>query len=118
MNAVWKVIDSTNPQVVAFRDSHYGSIWSNYQRTVPDWRKTTSINLLTMLPTVITALLPTPTPTPISGDINHDGKVDIFDYNLLVADFGKTTPSPADINRDGKVDIFDYNILVGNFGKI
>ena len=122
MNAVWKVIDSTDPQVVAFRDSHYGSIWSNYQRTVPDWRKTTSINLLIMLPTVITALLPTPTPTPtpISGDINHDGKVDIFDYNLLVADFGKTgAPGfvPADINRDGKVDIFDYNILVANFGK-
>jgi len=23
----------------------------------------------------------------------------------------------ADINRDGHVDIFDYNIIIGNFGK-
>lgn len=74
---------------------------------------------------------PAPTPTPsgspspspsspppaLPGDINNDSRVDIFDYNLLVADFGKTTPTPADIDRNGRVDIFDYNILVGNFGK-
>jgi hypothetical protein len=61
-----------------------------------------------------------PTPTYLKGDLNHDGKVDIFDYNMLVGVFGKTG-SPgfdvADIDRNGKVDIFDYNILVGNFGK-
>jgi len=54
------------------------------------------------------------------GDLNRDGRVDIFDYNILVADFGKTgTPGwiPSDINGNGKVDIFDYNILVENFGK-
>ena len=57
----------------------------------------------------------------LPGDLNHDGKVDIFDYNPLVADFGKTgTPGfvPADIDKNGKIDIFDYNILVANFGKI
>jgi len=46
--------------------------------------------------------------------------VDIFDYNILVADFGKTgAPGwiPSDINGNGKVDIFDYNILVENVGK-
>lgn len=56
----------------------------------------------------------------IIGDINTDGKVDIFDYNLLVSGFGKsglTGLSKGDLNNDGKVDIFDYNILVGNFGK-
>ncbi len=56
-------------------------------------------------------------PTTIPGDINRDGKVDIFDYNLLVAEFGKTGTLVSDINGDGKVDIFDYNILVTNFGK-
>ena len=63
---------------------------------------------------------PTPTPTPVGklGDVNHDGKVDIFDYNILVANFGKTGSAvTGDINHDGKVDIFDYNILVANFGK-
>jgi hypothetical protein len=39
------------------------------------------------------------------GDINGDGKVDIFDYNLLVTKFGNP------------YTIFDYNQLVSNYGK-
>lgn len=42
---------------------------------------------------------------PILGDLNTDNKVDIFDYNLLVASFGNP------------YTIFDYNQLVANFGK-
>lgn len=60
------------------------------------------------------------TTTTIPGDLNHDSKIDIFDYNIMVTDFGKSgTPGfiPADIDKNGTVDIFDYNILVGNFGK-
>ncbi len=67
-------------------------------------------------------LSPTSTPisTPLPSDLNLDGKVDIFDYNILISNFGKTgSPGfiPSDINKDGKVDIFDYNVLVGSFGK-
>ncbi|MBI4990978.1 hypothetical protein HZB96_02680, partial [Candidatus Gottesmanbacteria bacterium] len=61
-----------------------------------------------------------PTPAPIPGDLNHDNKVDIQDYNQLVTDFGKTgSPGfiPSDIDNNSKVDIFDYNILVSNFGR-
>lgn len=66
----------------------------------------------------------TPTPTTNSADLVDTGdapgdQVNIFDYNLLLSDFGKTG-SPgwirADINDDGRVDIFDYNLLVGAFG--
>ena len=39
------------------------------------------------------------------SDLNADGSVNIFDYNLLVAGFGT------------KYDIFDYNELVANYGK-
>ncbi len=39
------------------------------------------------------------------GDLNGDGHVDIFDYNLLVSKFGNP------------YTIFDYNNLVANFGK-
>ena len=56
----------------------------------------------------------------LEADLNNDGKVNIFDYNILVSNFGKTGTSgfiSADINKDGKVDIFDYNILISNFGK-
>jgi hypothetical protein len=58
------------------------------------------------------------TPTPKTGDLNNDNKVDIFDYNIIVGNFGKTGSGIAgDIDANGKVDIFDYNLLVGNFGK-
>lgn len=58
--------------------------------------------------------------TTLQGDLNNDNKVNIYDYNILIADFNKTgTPGwiPADINKNGKVDIFDYNVLIGNFGQ-
>jgi len=48
---------------------------------------------------------PSPTPTPISGDLNGDTHVNIFDYNLLVSKFGNP------------YTIFDYNSLVANYGK-
>ena len=55
--------------------------------------------------------------TSKTGDLNSDTKVDIYDYNILVANFGKTGTNIADINYDQVVDIFDYNELVANFGK-
>jgi len=68
MEAVWKIIDSSDPEIITFRNNHYGSFYSNYQRKVPDWNKNTSANLLMMLPTVIGVSFPTPTliPTPTS----------------------------------------------------
>jgi xylan 1,4-beta-xylosidase len=54
------------------------------------------------------------------GDLNGDGKVDFYDYNIFVPDYGKTGAPGfvvSDIDKNGKVDIFDYNILVGNYGK-
>jgi len=72
--------------------------------------------------TDITASFQTSQPTSNAkpGDLNGDGKVDMSDYNLLVANFGKTGSagfSPADIDKNGKVDVFDYNELVANFRK-
>ena len=52
------------------------------------------------------------------ADLDKDGDVDIFDYNLLVENFGNTScGNIADIDGNCKVDIFDYNILVENFGR-
>lgn len=62
---------------------------------------------------------PISTPSPLKpGDIDGNGKVDIFDYNILLTNFGKTGNGiQGDLNGSGKVDIFDYNILLTNFGK-
>ncbi|TSC89453.1 MAG: hypothetical protein G01um10145_610 [Microgenomates group bacterium Gr01-1014_5] len=57
----------------------------------------------------------------IAGDIVDNNVVDIFDYNIIVQDFGSRMPSggsPADLDFDNDVDIFDYNLVVQNFGKV
>jgi hypothetical protein len=46
-----------------------------------------------------------PTSTPLSGDLNNDQKVNIFDLRYFLANFLKI------------FTIFDYNKLVENFGK-
>jgi hypothetical protein len=57
-------------------------------------------------------------PTEKPGDANGDGKVDIFDYSLVVTNFGKRGANiPGDVDHDGDVDIFDYSLVVTNFGK-
>ena len=73
-----------------------------------------------LTPTKVPTLTNTPIPVPILGDLDNNKKVELTDYNILFANFGKTGASgwmPSDIIKNGKVDIFDYNILVGNFGK-
>jgi hypothetical protein len=51
------------------------------------------------------------------GDINKSGRVDIFDYTQLKANFNQTNcGNIADINLDCTVNIFDYTALKANFG--
>jgi len=58
----------------------------------------------------------TATPVPKTGDLDLDGDVDIFDYNLLVGKFGQTDCA-VNITGSCVIDIFDYNLLVQNFGQ-
>jgi hypothetical protein len=51
------------------------------------------------------------------GDLDKNGLVNIYDYNTIISDFGKSGSCPADINKDNVVNIFDYNLLVSNFGS-
>ena len=58
----------------------------------------------------------------ITGDINGDGTVDIYDAISLAGAFnsvpGSSSWKPnADINGDDTVDIYDAIILAGSFGK-
>jgi hypothetical protein len=55
----------------------------------------------------------------IPGDINKDGIVNIFDYNIFLQHFGvvEDCQNVADLNGDCSVNIFDYNILLQNFGR-
>jgi len=58
----------------------------------------------------------------ISGDINGDRTVDIFDAIVLAASYGSMPTSSnwnanADINNDNTIDIFDAIILAANYGQ-
>jgi hypothetical protein len=50
--------------------------------------------------------------TSTSGDANNDGKVDKFDFALLMANWGKTSTNVADLNNDGIVNKYDFALLM------
>lgn len=49
-------------------------------------------------------------------DLNNDGSINIFDFNIIVGDF-QNKNLRSDINGDGKVDLFDFNLFVANFNN-
>lgn len=57
-----------------------------------------------------------------ASDVNGDKRVDILDFNLLLASWDARNDGPfysgSDINRDGTIDIFDFTILLANFSQI
>ncbi len=95
--------------------------WSSTAQTkqiIPKANLFTSNQIVSVSPA---AASPSQSPQ-IVGDIIVNGKVDIFDYNQMVSDFGKTgTNLISDIYKLGsslnKVDVFDYNELLTNYGK-
>ena len=51
-----------------------------------------------------------------NGDVNNDGRVDIFDFNALISAWGDGGLGLAvDFNRDTKVDILDFNFLIAHW---
>lgn len=52
------------------------------------------------------------------GDVDGNNIVDVFDYTILLTDYGKSgTNLRGDLNGDGKIDIFDYNSVLTGFGN-
>lgn len=66
---------------------------------------------LTPLPT----LGASPTPGAKLGDLNGDGKVDIFDLSVLLTNWN-TAQSTSDINHDGIVNVIDLSIMLSHWG--
>jgi uncharacterized delta-60 repeat protein len=54
----------------------------------------------------------------LRGDFNHDGTVNLLDFNILASNFGQSnrTFSQGDANYDGTVNLLDFNIVAGKFG--
>jgi hypothetical protein len=45
------------------------------------------------------------------GDLNHDGKVNIVDFSILLYNWN-TADACADLNSSGKVDLIDFSIMM------
>ncbi len=61
----------------------------------------------------------TPLPTDYEiGDTNKDGKVDKYDFSLMMADWGKTGTNNSDLNNDNKVDKYDFALLMLDWSTI
>lgn len=56
----------------------------------------------------------------LNADANRDHVVNGEDFNILIANFGRTsaTFSQGDFNYDGRVTLPDFNILAGRFGTM
>jgi hypothetical protein len=54
----------------------------------------------------------------LTADANHDGHVDLLDFNILAVNFGQSgrDGSTGDFDYDGDVDLADFNILSAKFG--
>ena len=56
----------------------------------------------------------------LAGDFNHDGTVNLADFNILASNFGQSnrTFAQGDANYDGVVNLADFNILASRFGSV
>lgn len=48
-------------------------------------------------------------------DANKDNKIDVLDFNTLMANWGNTGSNLADFNGNGVVDVMDFNSLMINW---
>ena len=80
---------------------------------------------LTLAAGAVSDLYGNPTTAPhtlnfffLQADANHDGRVNLQDFNRLAGNFGHTnaTFSQGDFNYDGVVNLRDFNLLAGRFG--
>jgi hypothetical protein len=63
----------------------------------------------------ITPPPPSPTgPIPLTGDLDNDNDVDLLDLLKLLGVFGSISPAFGDLNHNGRIDIFDVNTLMQN----
>jgi len=55
------------------------------------------------------------TPLKIVGDINGDGKINKYDFSLMMANWGKVGSNISDLNGDNKVDKYDFALLMAKW---
>jgi hypothetical protein len=82
-----------------------------------EWPDGTSRTIVNVSPNQAIEVLQTPPPVCV-GDITGDGFTDVFDFGVLLSNFGDPVApgTLGDLSGDGSVDVFDFAILAGDFG--
>jgi hypothetical protein len=52
--------------------------------------------------------------TAIIGDVNSNGRVDVFDLSAVLSGWNSTQTN-LDLNHDGRVNVFDLSILLSHW---
>jgi photosystem II stability/assembly factor-like uncharacterized protein len=52
----------------------------------------------------------------IPGDLNADGRIELTDLGLVLADYGCSASCGADVDGDGDVDLSDLGLVLSNYG--
>lgn len=69
--------------------------------------------------TELTPQTPPNQATPLPGDANRDGCVNVTDRQVVLSLYGQTVPSGSgpDFNRNGLVDSSDHQTVLNNYGR-
>ena len=56
----------------------------------------------------------------LTGDANHDARVNLIDFNTLASNFGQPNRdfTQGDFNYDSQVNLQDFNLLASRFGTV
>ncbi len=63
------------------------------------------------------SVVQTTTTSTAKADATGDNKTDVFDFNSLLIQWGKSGTLTADFDKNGIVDILDFNLLLINWTK-
>jgi len=66
----------------------------------------------------------TPTASPLLGDVNEDGRVNVEDIQLVAGHWGASASNPdhydprCDFDGDGNIDVVDIAVVAGQLGEV
>lgn len=110
--------DNTHPTMAGYdkmANAVYASVKALYDTIVAP--TPTPMPTPTGTPVIAPAPVPTstPAPTPVrAGDLNRDGRVNIFDLSIILRTWG-TAEASGDLNGSGKVDSFDLSVVLSHW---
>jgi regulation of enolase protein 1 (concanavalin A-like superfamily) len=117
---IWVRIQRVGSTITGFR-SMDGTTWTSMGSTTITMVPTVKLGLAvtshnnSVLSSAAFANVTVSNNTPIPGDANGDGKVNISDLTIVINTWGSTTDLRADFSRDNIINLADITIIINNW---